>query len=248
MTFIKTFLSGTLISLLLAANVSAQLSNVEGIVPLEGVLINKAPQSQSQATDSVNLTRVGFINTTQLFKITGKTNDKESLDFLNSKLKIFAEKYNIGLILQEAVYANPKAEITATLALYIEGKSFSSDFIFNLPTARPKFVRFINADRIFRESEIAKNAQIKLEKEFKLRESELATFSNKSSAIFIKKREEFQNDLNMRKKEETQNIQNIVNEKIKNLSLELNIDFVIQKAVYISPDLDITSQLISLMR
>jgi len=248
MTLTKAFLSGTLISALLAANVSAQLSNVEGIEPLEGVSINKAPQSQSQATNSVNLTRVGFINTDQLFKLTRKANDKESLDFLNSRLKSFAEKYDIGLVLQKAVYANPKADITAILALYIEGKSFSNDFVFNLPTAKPKFVRFINADRIFKESEIAKNVQNKLEKEFKPRESELATFPNKSSAIFIKKKEEFQNDLNIRKNEETQNIQNIVNEKTKNLSLELNIDFVIQRAVYISPELDITSQIIFMMR
>jgi len=248
MTLTKAFLSGTLISALLAANVSAQLSNVESLEPLEGVLINKAPQSQSQATNSVNLTRVAFINTDQLFKLTHKAKDKESLDFLNSRLKSFAEKYDIGLVLQEAVYINPKADVTAILTLYINGKSFSNDFVSNLPTANVNFIKFINTDRIFKETVIGKNAQNNLEKEFKIRENELASFSNKSNDIFIKKKEKFQNDLNIRKNEELQKVIKIANENIIKFSREMNIDLVLQEVVYISPSLDITNQIISLMR
>ena len=248
MTLTKSFLSGTLISVLFAVNASAQLSNVEGIEPLEGVLITKSSKNQSQAINSVYLIRFGFINTTQLFKLTGKANAKESLDFLNFKLKNFAEKYKIGLVLQEAVYVNPSANITAILALYIEGKSFSNDFVLNLPTVNSNFIKFINTHRIFKETVVGKNAQNNLEKEFKIRENELASFSNKSSDIFIKKKEKFQNDLNIRKNEELQNILKIANENILKLSREMNIDLVLQDAVYISPDLDMTSQIISLMR
>lgn len=248
MTLTKILLSSILISALFAAKVSAQLSNVEGIEPLEGVLINKAPKSQSKATNSVNLIRVAFINTDQLFKLTRKANDKESLDFLNSRLKSFAEKYDIGLVLQEAVYANPKADITAILNLYINGKSFSNDFVSNLPTANSNFIKFITTDRIFKETVIGKNAQNNLEKEFKTRENELASFSNKSSDIFIKKKEKFQNDLNIRKNEELQKVLKIANENIIKFSQEMNIDLVLQEAVYISPSLDITNQIISLMR
>ena len=57
MTLTKAFLSGTLISALFAVNASAQLSNVEGLEPLEGVVIPKTQINQP------NLVKPGTINT-----------------------------------------------------------------------------------------------------------------------------------------------------------------------------------------
>lgn len=245
MKFLKTLFTNTLIAtLFIATNVSAQVSSVEGIEPMNGVEIPKVQKSQSQTINSINLIRIGFLNTDQLFKLTGKVKNKESLEFLNSKVKSFAEKFKLGLVLQEAVYINPKTDITQTLFFYIQDKSISSDFVTNLPTANSNFMRFVNVDRIFKESEISKKAQKILEDEFKDREIELASFSNKSSATFIKKKEEFQSDLEHRKNDELQKVLKISNEKIKKISLEMNIDLILQKAVYVSPELDITNQIL----
>jgi outer membrane protein len=249
MEVLKTLFTATLIAtLLIAANASAQVSNAEGIEPMEGVEIPKVQKNQPQSIKSKNLIRIGFINTDQLFKLTGKAITKESIDFSNLKLKSFAEKNNIGLVLQEAVYVNPNVNITTILALYIEGKSFSNDFVSNLPVVNPNFIKFINTDRIFNETVFGKNAINNLEKEFKTRENELASFSNKSSNIFMKKKEEFQNDLNRRKNEELQKVLSIFNEKVKKLSLEMSIDLILQKAAYISPELDFTDQILSMDR
>ena len=247
MKVLKTRFTGKLIAtLLVAANTSAQVSNVEGIQPMDGVEIPKVQKSQSQSINSINLIQIGFINTDLLLKLTGKSKNKESLDFLNSKVKSFAEKFKIGLVLQEAVYINPKADITQILSFYIQNKFISNDFTTKLPTANSNFIRFVNVDRIFKESEISKKAQKILEDEFKDRENQLASFSNKSSAIFIKRKEEFQNDLERRKNEERQKVLIISNEKIKKLSLEMNIDLILQEAVYISPELDVTDRILSM--
>jgi outer membrane protein len=244
MEVLKTRFNVTLIaSLLIAANASAQVSNVEGIQPMDGVEIPKVKKSQSQ---SINSIRIGFINTDQLFKLTGKAKNKESIEFLNAKVKSFAEKFKIGLVLQEAVYINPKADITQILSFYIQDKFISNDFAAKLPTANYSFMRFVNVDKIFKESEISIKAQKILEDEFKNRENELASFSNKSSPIFIKRKEEFQNDLERRKNEERQKVLTISNEKIKKLSLEMNIDLILQEAVYISPELDVTDRILSM--
>jgi outer membrane protein len=248
-TSLRTLFAVSLITTFFVVNNAfAQVSKVEGIVPLEGVAFPKADMSQSHPINSSNLIRIGFINTDQLFKLTGKKNNKESLEFLNLKLKSFAEKFKIGLILQKAVYVNPKSDITLILYSYIIDKPFSNDFALKLPMANLNVIRFINTDRLFKESEKAKNSQQKLENEFKIREKELASFSDKSSEIFVKRKEDFQNDLNRRKNEELQMALEYFNKKALNLSREMNIDLIIQEAVYVSPELDITNQILLMER
>lgn len=135
-------------------------------------------------------------------------------------------------------------------------------------------VGFVNTDRIFREANLAKTAQTKLEQEFSRREKEMQTlaFQLKSASEkfereaptlaesqrvlrqrqlveqdrdFQRKQREFQEDLNLRKNEELQGVLERANRVIKQVAEAEKYDLVIQEAVYINPKHDITDKVLS---
>jgi outer membrane protein len=134
-------------------------------------------------------------------------------------------------------------------------------------------VGFVNTDRIFREANTAKAAQIKLEQEFARREKELndlgaalksgsekfereaptlteAQRSQRQKALidqdreFQRKRREFQEDLNARKNEELQTVLERANRVVKQVAEAEKYDLILQEAVYINPKHDITDKVI----
>jgi outer membrane protein len=141
-------------------------------------------------------------------------------------------------------------------------------------TAQDFRVGFVNTDRIFREANLAKSAQTKLEQEFARREkeiqgiaSQLKTASEKfereaptlpeaqrsarqrqlveQDRDFQRKQREFQEDLNLRKNEELQAVLERANRVIKQVAEAEKYDLVIQEAVYIHPKHDITDKVLS---
>lgn len=135
---------------------------------------------------------------------------------------------------------------------------------------------FVNTDRILREASSAKAAQSKLEQEFSKRDKELADMGNALKAAsdkferdaptmaesqrlvrqrqladqdrdFQRKRLEFQEDLNARKKEELDRIIEKANQVIKRLAESENYDVILQEAVYVNPKNDITDRVIKAM-
>ena len=135
-------------------------------------------------------------------------------------------------------------------------------------------VGFVNTDRIFREANTAKAAQVKLEQEFSRREKELADLgaSIKSSSEkfereaptlaesqrvqrqkqlvdqdreFQRKRREFQEDLTSRKNEELQQVLERANRVVKQVAEAEKYDVVLQEAVYINPKHDITDKVLN---
>jgi outer membrane protein len=135
-------------------------------------------------------------------------------------------------------------------------------------------IGFVNTERIFREANLAKAAQTKLEQEFARREKEvqglaaaLKTASEKfereaptlpeSQRVtrqrqlvdmdrdFQRKQREFQEDLNLRKNEELQQVLERANRVIKQVAEAEKYDLVIQEAVYINPKHDITDKVLS---
>ena len=135
-------------------------------------------------------------------------------------------------------------------------------------------IGFVNTERIFREANLAKAAQIKLEQEFSRREKEvqglaaaLKTASEKFEREaptlpesqrssrqrqlvdldrdFQRKQREFQEDLNLRKNEELQQVLERANRVIKQVAEAEKYDLVIQEAVYINPKHDITDKVLS---
>lgn len=134
-------------------------------------------------------------------------------------------------------------------------------------------VGIVNLERIFREANIAKAAQAKLEQEFSKREKEITDLGNKIKTLsdkferdgatlsesqreskqkqlieqdkeFQRKRREFQEDLNNRKSEELQQVIERANKVVKTLAEAEKYDLVIQEAVYINPMHDITDKVI----
>jgi outer membrane protein len=134
-------------------------------------------------------------------------------------------------------------------------------------------VGIVNLDRIFREANSAKAAQVKLEQEFTKREKEIAdlgaqikTQSEKlereaptlsesqrntrqrqlldQDREFQRKRREFQEDLNSRKNEELQLVIERANKVVKSLAEAEKYDLIVQEAVYVNPKHDITDKVI----
>lgn len=134
-------------------------------------------------------------------------------------------------------------------------------------------VGFVNTDRIFREANMAKSAQAKLETEFAKRERELVgqgetlrvateKFEKDAPTLsetqrntrqrtlvdqdrdFQRKRREFQEDLNNRKNEELQGVLERANRIVKQVAEAEKYDVVLQEAVYFNPKHDITDRVI----
>jgi outer membrane protein len=134
-------------------------------------------------------------------------------------------------------------------------------------------VGFVNTDRIFREANMAKSAQAKLETEFAKRERDLVTLgetlrvasekfekdaptlsetqrNTRQRALveqdrdFQRKRREFQEDLNNRKNEELQGVLERANRIVKQVAEAEKYDVILQEAVYFNPKHDITDRVI----
>lgn len=137
-------------------------------------------------------------------------------------------------------------------------------------------VGFVNTDRIFREANSAKAAQVKLEAEFSKREKEIVELGNTLKTVsekfereaptlsesqrnvkqkqlvdqdrdFQRKRREFQEDLNTRKNEELQTVLERANRVVKTVAELEKYDVVLQEAVYFNPKHDITDKVIKAM-
>jgi outer membrane protein len=134
-------------------------------------------------------------------------------------------------------------------------------------------IGFVSTDRIFREANIAKSAQTKLEQEFSKREKEITDFGaviktaadkfEKDSPTlsetqraarqkqlveqdrdFQRKRREFQEDLTARRNEELQQVLERANRVVKQVAEAEKYDLVLQEVVYVNPKHDITEKVI----
>jgi outer membrane protein len=124
----------------------------------------------------------------------------------------------------------------------------------------------VNSDRILRESAAAKAAQTKLEAEFAKRDKKLKSMSDaldKNGASmapadraekqrdlsqldtdFQRKQREFREDLNQRRNEELAAVLDRANKVIKQIAEQQHYDLIVQEAVYVSPRIDITDQVL----
>jgi outer membrane protein len=134
-------------------------------------------------------------------------------------------------------------------------------------------VGYINTERIFKESNAAKQAQVKLEQEFSKREKEINDAGSALKAAAEKydrdaptlsdsqrltrqkqlgeqdrelqrKRREFQEELNARKNDEFQLVLANANRVIKQIAESEKYDLILQEAVYINPKYDITEKVL----
>ncbi|MBU6489304.1 MAG: OmpH family outer membrane protein [Burkholderiales bacterium] len=131
----------------------------------------------------------------------------------------------------------------------------------------------VNSDRILRESGAAKAAQAKLEAEFAARDKDLQALAAKMKKLsdqidssgnsmsatdraqkqkdlaqldtdLQRKQREFREDLNQRRNEELAAVLEKANKVIKQIAEQQHYDLIVQEAVYVSPRIDITDQVI----
>lgn len=158
----------------------------------------------------------------------------------------------------------------AGLTLFLLGGMFFSN-----AQAQDFRLGSVNVDRVMREAAQAKSAQAKLEQEFSRRDKELQeqgaslkasaekfereapTLSESQRAArqrqlvdldrdFQRKRREFQEDLNLRKNEELQQVLDRANRVVRQLADAEKYDLILnaQDIVYVSPKHDITDKVI----
>ena len=128
-------------------------------------------------------------------------------------------------------------------------------------------------ERLLRDAAPAKTSQQKLEREFSSREKELQDISAKLKSMgeridrdaavlsesdrmrlrreyadlekdFQRKQREFREDLNQRRNEELAAVLDKANRAIKEIAEREKFDLILQEAVYVSPRLDITDQVV----
>jgi outer membrane protein len=134
-------------------------------------------------------------------------------------------------------------------------------------------VAAVNSDRILRESAAAKAAQLKLEAEFAKRDKDLQDMASRLKTLsdqldkngasmsatdraakqsqlsnldseFQRKQREFREDLNQRRNEELAAVLDKANKVIKQIAEQQHYDLIVQEAVYVSPRIDITDQVL----
>ncbi len=143
------------------------------------------------------------------------------------------------------------------------------------PALVPK-IGFVSLDRILRDSTPSKAAQAALEQEFSDRRKELAETGSRLRAMFenleknaavlsdierARKQKEFTDqdkdyqrrqrelaeDVNQRQNEEFAKVVNKANRVIRQLAEAQGFDLIVQEAVYVSPRVDLTDQVIALL-
>ena len=137
----------------------------------------------------------------------------------------------------------------------------------------PPRIGFVRTERILRESNAAKAAQQKIERDFAKRDKELADIQarlktmserfDKEAAVmsdsdrgrrqreiaemdkdFQRRQREFREDLNQRRNEDLAVVLERANNAIKQIAEEERYDLILQEAVYVGPRIDITDRVV----
>ncbi len=134
-------------------------------------------------------------------------------------------------------------------------------------------IGFVRTERILRESNAAKAAQQKIERDFAKRDKELADIQNRLKSLtdrfekdapvmsetdrgrrqreiaeldkdFQRRQREFREDLNQRRNEDLAVVLERANSAIKQIAEQENFDLILQEAVYVGPRVDITDRVV----
>jgi outer membrane protein len=137
-------------------------------------------------------------------------------------------------------------------------------------------IGFVSTERIMKEANPAKAAQAKIEQDFARRDKELQDLSSrlrsaterldKEASVlaesdrvrrqreiaemdrdFQRRQREFREDLNARRNEELSAVLEKANRAIKEIAEREKFDLILQEAVFVSPRMDITEQVVKLL-
>ncbi|WP_205417422.1 OmpH family outer membrane protein [Trinickia diaoshuihuensis] len=163
---------------------------------------------------------------------------------------------------------------TGTFFRHVMGAmALTGALVAGVAQAQEARIAAVNSDRILRESAAAKAAQTKLEAEFAKRDKDLQDMAGRLKSMsdqldkngasmspadraakqrdianldteFQRKQREFREDLNQRRNEELAAVLDRANKVIKQIAEQQHYDLIVQEAVYVSPRIDITDQVL----
>ena len=165
------------------------------------------------------------------------------------------------------------AALCGISVMHAQAQTAASGVGASLPGTR---IAVVNSERILRESGPVKAAQTKLEAEFSKRDHDLQDMAAKLKTMsdgldkagptmstadrslkqsqlaqldadFQRKQREFREDLNQRRNEELAAVLDRANKVIKTIAEQEHYDLILQEAVYVSPRIDITDQVIKVL-
>jgi Skp family chaperone for outer membrane proteins len=210
-------------------------------------------REKSMISDAVRLTRARQITNLERDLQNRQAEFRESLNrrnndelataikHANRAIRQLAEDNGIDLIFQKAVYASSASDITD--AVISKMGDASSRMVVRGVAFHPQTIKFLSTERILRDSKAAKSAQLKLEAEFRGRE--LALSSGQNLPTFAEDQKRFRDDLNFRRNQELSLVVDAANREIRAIAEKMSINFVFQTAVYASPNVDMSAEVIA---
>ena len=120
-------------------------------------------------------------------------------------------------------------------------------------------IGFVSTERIMKDANPAKAAQAKIEQDFSRRDKELQDLNarlrsaseklDKDASVLAesdrtRRQREFREDLNQRRNEELAAVLEKANRAIKEIAEREKFDLILQEAVFVSPRMDITDQVV----
>jgi len=203
--------------------------------------------------------KISYINTGKLLdsfhiKDLNKEEQTKLVAELNRKLKIYANQYEIDFIVNSGdstkiIYVNPEIDITDA---FIKSLNNQEGVVANRRGygITNQVIKYINADKIFRDAPIAIEIQEKLRNKYKDRESALVELSKQvdegkvEMSVYKAQKDEFSTDLSKDKNYEFKKVLVYANKKIQELALRNEIKFIFQECAFVNPRIDITDDIL----
>ena len=195
-----------------------------------------------------NPAKVSFVNYDRLLKAADKNADKATtLEMYNKAVQRLAIDADLDLVVQDAVWIDPRVDITEFVIQVAQGRSVDLQKVRNFSQTKATFC-FVSMDSVTRDSGAATRAQKKLEAEFSKRTTEILELAKQlpaNSPRLQKLREEFQGDLNARRNEELAIVMERANKIIREVAPKRPCTLVFQEAVWANASVDITARIVS---
>jgi Skp family chaperone for outer membrane proteins len=244
---IKNYADKNSIGIVIRDVVSYSASN-----DITGIISGSEPEKKNDLNNSQihqnkvdgNFIRVGYVNSIDLLKSQGassKDENKSIIGVLNNFIKKYAESNNIDLIIQEAVYVAPNTNCTNQIIGFISNESSKQDSKIKCYLEEPiNSIAFLDSKSLMKESKHSLEASDHLKEKYKDREAKLKQLQEASDPEFMREKIKFDKELDIDKATEYRKVLEILNAKLGIYRTEKNIGLIVQKAIYVSPRIDIT--------
>jgi outer membrane protein len=193
----------------------------------------------SPLPEPMNRLRIAFVNRERA--------EMELRAPIGPALKDLVQRFGIDLVLDKAVFASVRIDVTQELVTLAKGGKPDAARMAALPGLGPR-IAHVWSERLFNEPRVAKAAKERISVEFEPRDREVSDLllqHGSDSPEFRQALARFQKELNARRNAELDAIVQTANRVIRSLADARNLDFVLQDVLYADARLDITPEVIA---